>query len=89
MAITQKINSVIDSEFAESAANDNEIAAFASTLCSALSEFIIKNKLSVENHFLFSVGKINLDGESKVVSVDVLNHVFTDLGKYIKEELSK
>ena len=88
-ALTQEINSAIDSKFSKEAESDNEIAVFASTLCSALSGFIIDKKLSVDNYFLFSVGKINLDGETKVISIGVLNHVFTDLAEYIKEELSK
>ena len=87
--ITQEINNVIDSEFSKEEESDNAVAVVASTLCSTLSGFIIDKMLSVDNYFLFSVGKITLEGEKKIVSIGVLNHVFTDLGEYVKEEFSK
>ena len=90
-AIMKEINNIIDNEFSNKAENDNEkaMALFATTLCSGISEFIIDRKLFIDNYFLFSVGKITLEGEKKIVSIGVLNHVFTDLGEYVKEEFSK
>ena len=35
------------------------------------------NLVSVDNYFVGSVGKINIAGKSYIVSVGVLNHIFT------------
>ena len=80
----------IDNEISNKATNDNEkaMALFATTLYSGISEFIIDHKLSVENYFLFSVGKITFDGETKTISLGILNHVFTSLSEEIKNNLS-
>lgn len=37
----------------------------------------IDNLVSVDNYFVGSVGKINIGGKSYIVSVGVLNHIFT------------
>ena len=35
----------------------------------------IQSSLSVDNYILFSIGKISLKGEEKVVSIGFFNHV--------------
>ena len=89
--IIAEFNKVIDKEFSENTDNDVEkaFAMFASSICSGISEYVIEKKLLVDNYFVFSVGKFNIDGKSKIVSIGVFNHVFTDLEDTIKEELKK
>ena len=38
---------------------------------------VIDNMLKVDNYFVCSVGTITYEGETKIVSVGLLNHVFT------------
>lgn len=89
--IMKEINNIIDNEISKKAKNDNEkaMSLFATSLYSGISEFIIDKKLSVENYFLFSVGKIAFDGKTIIVSLGVLNHVFTDLEEQLKNKLSE
>lgn len=90
-AINSEINKFIDRKISEDAQNDSEkaLAFLASSICSNISEYFIDSKLYVDNHFLFSVGKITINGESKIISIGVLNHIFTDIESYLNEEFSK
>lgn len=89
--IIAKFNKVIDKEFSDNTNNDTEkaFALLASTICSGVSEYVIEKRLSVDNYFLFSVGKISLDGEEKIVSIGILNHVYTEIEDAIKDALQK
>ena len=51
--------------------------AFGSMLGTGIGGFVIDNMLNVENYFLCSIGTMTYDGETKIVSVGMLNHVFT------------
>ena len=60
--------------------DDGEVSGwdkFKSMIGTSVLEFMIDNELQVDNYFVLSVGRIPYDGESRVVSVGVLNHVFT------------
>lgn len=89
-ALMKEINKAIENEFSNNTYNENEkaVAFFTTTLCSGISEFIIERKLTVENYFLFSIGKITYDGETNIVSLGILNHVFTGLNEDIRDALS-
>ncbi len=80
-AIMKEINSIIDNEISKTPdENDNKTTQlFTTTLCSGISELIISRTLSVENYFMFSIGKITFDGKTRTVSYGILNHVFTNL----------
>lgn len=84
-AVIKKVNHAINDELSDD--EDSGLTIFASTLLSGISNVLIKNNLTVDNYFLFSVGKTTLKGESKVVSVGILNHVFTDIPEELKENL--
>lgn len=86
----KEINHIIDNKISNETENDNEkaMALFATTLYLGISEFIINHKLFVENYFLFSVGKITFDGETKTISLGILNHVFTGFSEETKNTFS-
>lgn len=88
-SIMNEVKTRIDKEIygAEEGYEENTLSLIATTLYSGISEKIIKNKLQVENYFLFSIGRIMLDGESEIISFGILNHVFTDLPDELKEKL--
>ena len=46
---------------------------------------VIDNMLKVDNYFVCSIGTITYDGETRGVSIGVLNHVFTPDEKDLKE----
>ena len=90
-AIMENINELIDEEATKDVTNESEkaLALLASSLVSGISNLVIDSRLSVNNYFLFSVGKVTFDGESKIVSVGLLNHVFTDINDNLKKEIEK
>lgn len=91
--IKQEINQVINKEVSFHINNDSNEESFwtllASSICSNITEYLIDNKLYVDNHFIFSVGKINIDGEEQIVSIGAFNHVFTQIKEQVNEYLSK
>lgn len=64
-------------------------AAFGSVLGTGLGGWIIDNMLTVKNYFICSVGYITFDGETEVVSLGLLNHVFTANDEEIMETASE
>lgn len=64
-------------EFSEdSTENDNVLSSLGSLFTVGLGNMMLENSLSVENYFMFSVGKMKVDGEEYVFSIGFLNHVF-------------
>ena len=81
--INEKINESVGKDTAE---GDEGIAVFASSLGSGIIGYVLDNRLSVKNHFVFSTGEIrHLDGETERLSIGVFGHVFT----FSKEDLDK
>lgn len=90
-AIMENVNELIDEEITEEITGDEDkaLALLASSFVSGISNLLIESRLSVDNHFLFSIGKVTFDGESKIVSIGILNHVFTDINDNIKEKIKE
>ena len=81
--INEKINESVSKDSSE---GDEGIAIFASSLGSGIVGYVLDNRLTVKNHFVFSTGEFNkLDGTSERLSVGVFGHVFT----FSKEDLDK
>ena len=81
--INEKINESVGKDTAE---GDEGIAVFASSLGSGIIGYVLDNRLSVNNHFVFSTGEIrHLDGETERLSIGVFGHIFT----FSKEDLDK
>lgn len=56
---------------------DADLVMLGSVLGTGLGGFVIDNMLNVENYFICSIGTFTYDGETYIVSVGLLNHVFT------------
>lgn len=71
-------------------AEDAVVAMLGSIIGRGLGGLVVDNILHVENYFVCSIGTIVYDGETRVVSVGVLNHVFTPDDKMLQmlEEVS-
>ena len=79
--INEKIN-----ESLNPSEGDEGIALFAGSLGSGIVGYVLDNRLTVRNHFVFSTGVIkDLNGEDQRLSVGVFGHVFT----FSKEDLDK
>lgn len=90
-AIMENVNNLIDGELTKEVTDETEkaLVILASSLVSGISNLVIDSRLSVDNYFLFSIGKVTFDGESNIVSIGLLNHVFTDINDNIKKEIEE
>jgi len=73
---------------------ENDILGLGGVVNSIATEAIMafgKNYFNINDYFVCSVGKINYEGEDKVVSVGLLNHVFTfnkeDVTTYLQDAM--
>ena len=81
--INEKINESVSKDSTE---GDEGIALFASSLGSGIVGYVLDNRLTVKNHFVFSTGELNkLDGTRERLSVGVFGHVVT----FSKDDLDK
>ena len=69
------------------AGEDNGLSGILTGIGSSVSGWIIDKGLTVENHFVYSVGKFSDGKEPKTVSVGVFGHVFTFSKEDLKKEL--
>lgn len=77
-ALKDLVNKVLTEELAEGVSEtDAGFVAFGSMLGTGIAGIVLDNTLKVENHFVCSVGTITYAGKTKIVSIGILNHVFT------------
>lgn len=88
-ALMKLVDSALDSELYKRANTEEEkgFAMIGSFLGSGIAEIFLDKKLLVDNYFVLSVGRIVFEGEEKIVSVGLFNHVFTEDEKALKERL--
>ncbi|MBQ2521541.1 MAG: DUF4359 domain-containing protein [Bacteroidales bacterium] len=79
--LNQKLNETID---------DDVCTLFYSALGAGVIKILVENRLTVQNHFLYSTGELlNLDGEYNQVSLGLFGHVFTFKKEDLDEALSE
>lgn len=77
-ALKDLVNTVLTEGLAEGESEtDAGFVAFGSMLGTGIAGIVLDNTLKVENHFVCSVGTITYAGKTKIVSIGILNHVFT------------
>ena len=78
-ALKDILNTVMTEEMNKSVETDEDAgwAMLGSMIGTGLGGLMIDNMLKVENYFVCSVGTMTFDGETKIVSLGLLNHVFT------------
>lgn len=86
-AVTQMVSNAFRSEMNENIdSEDDEAYAFVgNTLASGMISLFVNFNFTVDNYFIFSVGKMNINGQEKTVSLGILGHVFTPDRKKIEE----
>lgn len=60
-----------------------------SVIGSKIISVILDQKLQVKNYFVCSVGQITIEGETKTLSIGLLNHVFTFDKDKLKDSFNK
>lgn len=86
-ALKELFNSVLTEKLNEDVTDEDEqaYAMFRSMLGTGLAGLVIDNMLKVENYFVCSIGTITYENETNIVSVGILNHVFTASEEDVKE----
>jgi len=67
----------------------NGLAVLGSVFTDAAVNMALNSNITVDDYGIFSLGKMTWDGKSKIVSVGVLNHVYTASKEDIKQQLDK
>lgn len=94
-ALTDVITQTLDD--AKQKLNDNSDLAgidqtFTTMFLSSIDQVVkssIDSLLKVNNYGVFSIGKINFAGQEKIVSLGILNHVFTLDKQDIEQEINR
>ena len=91
-AMMAAINEKIDEELKTDDEDMQGLSVLFGAIGSGIAGRIVDNRLVVNNHFLWSTGKIrDFDGNYRMASVGVFGHVFTfdkeDIDKAIEEAL--
>ena len=78
-ALKDVLNTAITEELSSSGNSDGDagFVMFGSMIGTGIGGPVIDNMLKVENHFVCSIGTMTYDGDTKVVSFGIMNHVFT------------
>ena len=87
-AIKYVITNAVDDMLRESMPENELGVAYVSSITSQIIEESIKN-IRVDKYFIVSIGEVYDKGEHKVISVGILNHVFTADEKEVKNNIKK
>lgn len=87
-AIMEVVSGAINDELQTSDKDLQEISAFFGSLGSSVAGYLLDNRLTVKNYFVFSIGELkDLEGVEQKVSVGVFGHVFTGGKEQLKKAI--
>jgi len=87
-AIMEVVSGAINDELQTSDKDSQEISAFFGSLGSSVAGYLLDNRLTVKNYFVFSIGELkDLEGVEQKVSVGVFGHVFTGGKEQLKKAI--
>ncbi len=89
-ALKGLLNTVMTEEMNKSVETDEDAGweMLGSMIGTGIGGLMIDNMLKVENYFVCSVGTMTFEGETKIVSLGLMNHVFTITEDEAKEAAS-
>lgn len=89
-ALKDLFNTVMTEEMNKSVETDEDAGweMLGSMIVTGIGGLMIDNMLKVENYFVCSVGTMTFEGETKIVSLGLMNHVFTITEDEAKEAAS-
>jgi hypothetical protein len=89
-AIKDVVAGVVNSEMNNQSLNE-ALASIGTAVAISTADAYLNSSLMIRDHTFYNVGVIDYDGEFRMVSVGVLNHVFTisedDARELIKDKL--
>lgn len=90
-ALKDLFNTVLTDKLNEEVTDEEEqaYAMFGSMLGTGLAGLVIDNMLKVDNYFVCSIGRITYEDETNIVSVGILNHVFTASAEDVKANVEE
>ena len=88
-AIVKVIGDSISDELQGSNSDSQGISEIVGSIGSSVAGYLLDNRLTVKNYFVFSVGELkDFYGEEQRVSVGVFGHVFTGGKEEIKKAIN-
>ena len=87
-AIKSVVSEVVNAEVDQSNIFTTELASISTVLTVNMADSYLKTNLIIKDHTLYNIGYINYKDELRMVSVGILNHVFT-LDKETAREIMK
>ena len=85
--IKQRFNEAVKAEMHEKAGKT--LGSIGSALAKPFVKSAINKKLTVENYGVVSIGKLKVGDDERVISVGLLNHVFTASSEHLQGEIEK
>ncbi len=84
--LTDRINVIVTEEL-EQSGGGGDLAPLGLMFGNAIVVPLVEKSLNVNDNFLFSVGKIPVDGKEKVVTVGAFGHIFSASKEQMKKAL--
>lgn len=84
--VTDRINTIVTEEL-EQHGGGGDLAPLGLLFGNAIVVPLVEKTLTVNDNFLFSVGKIAIDGEDKTVTVGAFGHIFSASKEQMKQAL--
>lgn len=84
--LTDRINTIITEELEESGGG-GDLAPLGLLFGNAIVVPLIEKTLTVNDYFLFSVGKISIEGKENTVTVGAFGHIFSASKEQMKKAL--
>ena len=84
--LTDRINTIVTEELAESGGG-GDLAPLGLIFGNAIVVPLVDKTLTVNDNFLFSVGKIPVDGKERVITVGAFGHIFSASKEQMKKAL--
>ena len=84
--LTDRINTIITEEL-EQQGGGGDLAPLGLLFGNAIVVPLIEKTLTVNDNFLFSVGKLSIDGEEKTITVGAFGHIFSASKEKMKQAL--
>ena len=88
-AIMAVVSGAINDELQTSNKDEQEVSAFLGSIGSTVAGYLLDNRLTVNNYFVFSIGELkDLEGVDQKVSFGLFGHVFTGDKEHLKKAVS-
>lgn len=84
-AHTEAVMNAVNSVLSKRTDDTDGWELLGAMLGSKIANVVVEQKLEVKDYFIFSIGQMTFNGETKTVSVGLFNHVFT----FDKEDMTE